>query len=203
MGTAMGVARVVDGAGEQRTRAECSVHGKTRSTDCLQDDGAGGFCCKSANQCKQSGDMPNWAKNSAMMMPDPMAMQQMAGMFQMFTSMMMGMGGMPGMCDTWKGGSKGLTWGNGGKGGKKGGNLPRKRIYEWKINGQVSEWKGKFGFIQPSEPVDHPLAAKTEGNIYVRAKDIVDASELQPGSLVEFYLYSDASGLGAEECVTI
>mmetsp|Transcript_104559 Transcript_104559/g.207619 ORF Transcript_104559/g.207619 Transcript_104559/m.207619 type:complete len:118 (-) Transcript_104559:14-367(-) len=37
-------------------------------------------------------------------------------------------------------------------------NLPRNRLDNELYLGEVLEWKGKFGWINPVEPIDHPLA---------------------------------------------
>lgn len=92
--------------------------------------------------------------------------------------------------------------GKGGKGGKGGGHLlPRTRISEMKVAGTVAEWKGKYGWIQPTEPVEHEKATKNNGRIFVSKDDIVGVEQLSPGSAVEFYVWEDASGLGADEVV--
>merc|ERR1712007_314998 len=95
----------------------------------------------------------------------------------------------------------------GGKGkgktrGPSGPNLPRKRITEEPVTGEVLEWKGKFGWIQPTLPIDHPMAQKNKGNIYCSMSDLVGGiTELTKGSLCQFHVFSDASGLGAEEVI--
>merc|ERR1719512_498273 len=106
-------------------------------------------------------------------------------------------------------GGKGGGWdmGFGGKGkGKKGPrgpsgpNLPRERITKEQVTGEVVEWKGKYGFVKPTVPVEHPKAEARGGKIYVSMSDLVGgASELTPGTLCQFHVYSDSSGLGAEE----
>mmetsp|Transcript_79059 Transcript_79059/g.223741 ORF Transcript_79059/g.223741 Transcript_79059/m.223741 type:complete len:318 (-) Transcript_79059:123-1076(-) len=79
--------------------------------------------------------------------------------------------------------------------------LPRTRVTEMAISGTVAEWKGKYGWIEPAEQIDHPKAGKNKGKIWVSMDDIGELSELTPGASVEFHLWEDASGLGAEECL--
>jgi hypothetical protein len=92
--------------------------------------------------------------------------------------------------------------GKGKSKGPSGPNLPRTRISEASITGEVVEWKGKYGWIQPSEPVEHPMAAKHQGRIFASVSDLVGGiTELTPGSLCQFQVFTDASGLGAEEII--
>jgi len=73
----------------------------------------------------------------------------------------------------------------------------RKRVGDEKLSGKVKSWRGNFGFITPSEPVDHPLFT---GSLFLNRSDIVDEGQPEVGSAVTFFLYSDPQGLGAEEC---
>jgi len=93
--------------------------------------------------------------------------------------------------------------GKGKKGKSKGPGhlLPRTRISESPIPGTVEEWKGKFGWIRPLEPLDHEKAAKHGGRIFCSKDDIGDLEELAEGATVEFQVWEDASGLGAEEVI--
>jgi len=119
---------------------------------------------------------------------------------------------------SWGGGGKGWDSGKGGKGwdmgkgkgkGKKGKdrgpsgpNLPRARISTEPVTGEVAEWKGKYGWIKPTVPIEHPMAQKNQGNIYVSMSDLQGGLQaLTPGSLCQFQLFSDSSGLGAEEVI--
>ncbi|CAE7569230.1 unnamed protein product, partial [Symbiodinium sp. CCMP2456] len=102
-----------------------------------------------------------------------------------------------------KGGMKG-SWGK-DKGKSKmkwpsGPNLSRARISTEPVTGEVVEWKGKYGWIQPTVPVEHPMSDKHQGRIYVSMSDLQGGLEaLTVGSLCQFHLFQDASGLGAEE----
>ncbi|CAE7772114.1 unnamed protein product [Symbiodinium pilosum] len=104
-----------------------------------------------------------------------------------------------------KGGMKG-SWGK-DKGKSKmkwpsGPNLSRARISTEPVTGEVVEWKGKYGWIRPTVPVEHPMAEKHKGNIYVSMSDLQGGLEaLTVGSLCQFHLFQDASGLGAEEVI--
>jgi len=90
-----------------------------------------------------------------------------------------------------------------GKGKSKrptGPHLPRTRISTEPLKGQVLEWKSKFGWIKPESRIDHPLFDKHRGKIYINVIDLLNRYSLDPGDTCEFQLFSDASGLGAEEC---
>mmetsp|Transcript_37478 Transcript_37478/g.95904 ORF Transcript_37478/g.95904 Transcript_37478/m.95904 type:complete len:153 (+) Transcript_37478:59-517(+) len=108
----------------------------------------------------------------------------------------------------------GKDWGKGkgkdgkgkGKGkrprGPSGPTLPRERITKEPVTGEVQDWKGKYGWIKPTVPLEHPLAIKHNGNLYVSMSDLVGGiTQLTPGSLCQFHVFSDPSGLGAEECL--
>ncbi|CAJ1352144.1 unnamed protein product, partial [Effrenium voratum] len=108
----------------------------------------------------------------------------------------------------WGGGSKGWGGGWGGKGGGKGKRSPsgptlsRARVTAEPITGEVTEWKGKYGWIRPTVPVEHPQAQRRQGLIYVSMSDLQGGLEaLTVGSLCQFHVFCDASGLGAEEVI--
>merc|ERR1712087_1058908 len=69
------------------------------------------------------------------------------------------------------------------------------------FSGEVVDWKGKFGYIMPSEPIEHEAAQKKGGKIWASMADIESgATELAVGQQVSFHVYLDDSGvLGAEE----
>eukprot|EP00929_Paragymnodinium_shiwhaense_P076559 TRINITY_DN3938_c0_g1_i2.p1 TRINITY_DN3938_c0_g1~~TRINITY_DN3938_c0_g1_i2.p1 ORF type:complete len:227 (+),score=56.20 TRINITY_DN3938_c0_g1_i2:77-757(+) len=103
-------------------------------------------------------------------------------------------------------------FGGGGKGGKRGGGdrkkgpsgpeLPRNRITEAPVTGEVQEWKGKYGWINPTVPLDHPKAEKHKGWLYCSMSDLIGGlTSLTPGSLCQFHVFEDSSGLGAEEVI--
>ncbi|CAE7349288.1 unnamed protein product, partial [Symbiodinium microadriaticum] len=51
-------------------------------------------------------------------------------------------------------------------------NLSRARISTEPVTGEVVEWKGKYGWIQPTVPVEHPMSDKHQGRIYVSMSDL-------------------------------
>merc|ERR1740129_1828726 len=72
-----------------------------------------------------------------------------------------------------------------GKGKRKGTGhkLPRERITETPITGSVIEWKGKYGWLQPSVPIEHEKAQRHEGRVFVSSSDIGDLPGLTVGNL--------------------
>jgi len=78
--------------------------------------------------------------------------------------------------------------------------LPRTRLSAEKFAGLVTQWKGKYGWIKPSQAIEHEKAKQKNGNLFCTMNDIMDGSgALHPGAPCEFHLYEDESGLGAEE----
>lgn len=77
----------------------------------------------------------------------------------------------------------------------------RQRIFPTKVYGELEVWypNSKFGFIRPQKPLNHPDAGKHGGKIYLHINDIL-GKPLSKGSKVEFFVYRDQSGLGAERC---
>lgn len=67
------------------------------------------------------------------------------------------------------------------------------------MTGKVLRFRGKFGFIKAHGEIDHPDAGKHKGDIYFHIKDVEGGEKLNPNTEVEFILYSDASGLGAQQ----
>merc|ERR1712039_1125848 len=69
------------------------------------------------------------------------------------------------------------------------------------FSGEVVDWKGKFGYIMPSEPIEHEAAQKKGGKVWASMADIESgATELAVGQQVSFHVYLDDSGiLGADE----
>jgi len=121
------------------------------------------------------------------------------------------------------GGAKGVQTGYGGYGGKgadkgkgkgkdkgktksgaprgQGHTLPRTRVSVEKFTGTVKSWKGKYGWIEPAEPIEHEKASKNKGALWVGMNDIEGAESLEEGATVEFHIFEDSSGLGVEEVV--
>merc|ERR1712173_208322 len=102
---------------------------------------------------------------------------------------------------------KGNMKGDGKAGGKnsnrgKGHTLPRTRISAEKFTGSVLTWKGKYGWIKPGEEIPHEKAAKNNRALFVSMDD-VNGKELVAEGQVEFHIFEDSSGLGAEEVVML
>jgi len=76
----------------------------------------------------------------------------------------------------------------------------RRRITEKRMSGLVVQWTDKFGWIQPDQQIDHPLAKKHCGKIYVTTADVILCKIMEPGTRCSFHIYSDYDYLGAEEC---
>jgi len=99
------------------------------------------------------------------------------------------------------------AWGCKGKGKGKGKDaspghtLPRTRISAEKFTGTVFDWKGKYGWIQPAEEIEHEKAAQRGGRLFASIDDIIGAQSLDVGAEVEFHICEDEAGLGAEEVV--
>merc|ERR1719265_766022 len=66
--------------------------------------------------------------------------------------------------------------------------------------GEVLTMLGHYGWIMVKEAIDHPEAAKHGGRIYIGARDIRGGARLKEGDRVQFFLYADGNGLGAEDC---
>lgn len=79
-------------------------------------------------------------------------------------------------------------------------NLARTRLSAEPFSGHVVEWKGKMGWIQPDEEIEHPKANEHKGHLYLHQKDVLEGMALEVGKQVCFHIYEDESGLGAEEC---
>jgi len=85
----------------------------------------------------------------------------------------------------------------GGKGSATPTSGKKQRVSNSPITGQVKSFKGDYGWIIPLEPVKHP---QFKGAIYVKASDIIGHQPLQAGMTVNFLVYADSQGLGAEQC---
>jgi hypothetical protein len=82
--------------------------------------------------------------------------------------------------------------------------LPRQRVTDEKITGVVVDWKGKYGWIMPAAPVQHPKAFKHQGKIFISITDLDGHRRyLNPGMMCEFYVFEDEAGLGAEQCIPV
>eukprot|EP00427_Karlodinium_veneficum_P024971 CAMPEP_0169105850 /NCGR_PEP_ID=MMETSP1015-20121227/24016_1 /TAXON_ID=342587 /ORGANISM="Karlodinium micrum, Strain CCMP2283" /LENGTH=203 /DNA_ID=CAMNT_0009167237 /DNA_START=68 /DNA_END=679 /DNA_ORIENTATION=- len=75
----------------------------------------------------------------------------------------------------------------------------RQKVTAHRVTGKIADWKGTFGWIDPSMPIAHPDAVKRRGKIYLHIKDVEEEiSGL--GADVSFFVYTDGSGLGAMNC---
>jgi len=82
--------------------------------------------------------------------------------------------------------------------GPSGPDLPRTRVTDALVTGEVLHMGKAFGWIKPTDTVEHELAGKHGGKIYLHKNDVT--GEVTKGSTVTFHIYADESGLGAEEC---
>lgn len=97
--------------------------------------------------------------------------------------------------DNWQSASKGKGKGLRGQGHM----LSATRISTDKFMGTVKEWKGKYGWITPSETINHEKIEKHNGSLFVSMEKILGRSDLTEGATVDFHIYEDSAGLGAEE----
>merc|ERR1712039_944249 len=82
--------------------------------------------------------------------------------------------------------------------GPSGPDLDREVVAE-NITGTVIAWKGKIGWIKPDEPLDAEDADKHSGKIYCHKQDLIGEEKLERGASVQFTVFKDAQGLGAQE----
>lgn len=85
--------------------------------------------------------------------------------------------------------------------GSSGPNLPRQRVSQEPVDGEVVEWKDNFGWLRTSEPFDHPAAKRRGGKIYVSRDDLTGTAI--EGAKVRFHIYEDPAGLGAEDAQVV
>jgi len=70
------------------------------------------------------------------------------------------------------------------------------------LTGEVIEWRAHWGWAFPNEPINHPMVRKNNGKVFIHGADARNPDEAQAvavGCHVEFSLYVDSKGLGAEE----
>mmetsp|Transcript_2341 Transcript_2341/g.6757 ORF Transcript_2341/g.6757 Transcript_2341/m.6757 type:complete len:230 (-) Transcript_2341:178-867(-) len=78
----------------------------------------------------------------------------------------------------------------------------RMNLTEFPVHGRVVAWKGSYGWLQAQCDIVHPDVTKHGGLIFVHAEDTVPKwTPPNVGALVEFDLYHDGEGLGAQNCV--
>eukprot|EP00444_Apocalathium_aciculiferum_P009539 CAMPEP_0183387654 /NCGR_PEP_ID=MMETSP0370-20130417/3403_1 /TAXON_ID=268820 /ORGANISM="Peridinium aciculiferum, Strain PAER-2" /LENGTH=249 /DNA_ID=CAMNT_0025566325 /DNA_START=51 /DNA_END=800 /DNA_ORIENTATION=- len=82
--------------------------------------------------------------------------------------------------------------------------LQRTRVGEGRHMGLVVEWKGHMGWIKPLSNVQHEQASRHRGLIYLNPTDVPEVDGrpgvMKLGKIVDFTVYSDDDGLGAEDC---
>ena len=68
--------------------------------------------------------------------------------------------------------------------------------------GQLQAISSQCGWIMPYGQIEHAAAWKNNGCVYLGAGDftMLPGSQLRPGAEVEFFLYADEYGMGAEDC---
>jgi len=76
--------------------------------------------------------------------------------------------------------------------------LARTHVSALRRKGQVIKWFGQFGWVKLDQPIDHPAASKHNGDLYLHSSDMGGGAKVEIGSEVDFVVYADASGLGAE-----
>lgn len=80
----------------------------------------------------------------------------------------------------------------------------REIIIEEPIIGEMIEWKGHYGWMKTDHPIEHDAKAMRGGKIYINKKDIEGTPEtVAEGQKVQFKLYVDGNGLGAEQAALV
>jgi len=64
--------------------------------------------------------------------------------------------------------------------------------------GEVLAMLSHYGWLMVYGTVDHPSVQEHEGHVYVSKSDVASDNVLVAGDIVNFYLYVDDKGLGAE-----
>lgn len=74
----------------------------------------------------------------------------------------------------------------------------------FRCTGLVTEWRGYMGWIKPFRKIKHEQADKHNGLVYLNAKDVAEVGgkqvAMKEGKVVDFKVYADGDGLGAEDC---
>jgi len=73
-------------------------------------------------------------------------------------------------------------------------NLKRKRLTSEPVMGEIVQFKGKIGWIKPSESID----GIDDKDLYCTKADVVEGTPTAKGTDVEFHIYKDAKGFGAD-----
>merc|ERR1712046_450393 len=75
--------------------------------------------------------------------------------------------------------------------------LQRSRLRENVVYGEVVEWKGNFGWINPAEEIQDESGRKYE-KLFVLSTDVQEGLQLTEGVFVKCNVYKDSQGAGAE-----
>lgn len=78
------------------------------------------------------------------------------------------------------------------------GEMQRERISESEVTGEVVVWYGTHGWISLHEDLLHPKALERNGKVYMSKEDLDDGGTVRGGDMVQFHVFLDDSGLGAE-----
>eukprot|EP00416_Gambierdiscus_australes_P021862 CAMPEP_0171058052 /NCGR_PEP_ID=MMETSP0766_2-20121228/2227_1 /TAXON_ID=439317 /ORGANISM="Gambierdiscus australes, Strain CAWD 149" /LENGTH=472 /DNA_ID=CAMNT_0011513267 /DNA_START=119 /DNA_END=1534 /DNA_ORIENTATION=+ len=73
-----------------------------------------------------------------------------------------------------------------------------------RVTGTIVTWKNTMGWINPSASISHPEAELHQGKVFLHASDLAagakhDSVKLR-GARVNFTVYADGTGLGAQQC---
>mmetsp|Transcript_43436 Transcript_43436/g.125364 ORF Transcript_43436/g.125364 Transcript_43436/m.125364 type:complete len:553 (-) Transcript_43436:97-1755(-) len=71
-----------------------------------------------------------------------------------------------------------------------------------RISGTIISWKGTIGWIKPASEIDHPEAELHTGKVFLHRNDVASGANLGMlrGARVNFTVYADGTGLGAQQC---
>jgi len=71
-----------------------------------------------------------------------------------------------------------------------------------RFSGTIISWKGTVGWIKPSSKIDRPEEEMRSGKVFVHKSDFAAGTDLSrmKGARVNFTVYVDGTGLGAEHC---
>lgn len=73
------------------------------------------------------------------------------------------------------------------------GPLTRKAVSDELMDGKIESWRGSFGWIKPSKPVE----GARSNLVYVAKSDVKDIHCQKEGAEVRFSIYTDQRGVGA------
>jgi len=70
-------------------------------------------------------------------------------------------------------------------------------------HGRVVELHQWHAWVCPLAPIHHSAAWKHGGHIFLNRTDVREGVALDAGDIVQFFLYVDHRGLGAEDCILL